>query len=405
MSDDLTKMIQERMASRITSAAQGKSSSVTQHEALPANPEPTEVTSVTEQTPEPQADATPVEAPVAPAVSEPTPSSPIREVLTKANLAVDGLTDDELTASIAKSLADREVERQRVAQLQAELEQLRQQVQQPYAPPVAPPVQQPVATEAEKINRWQRVEIDQNLVRFCEYDDRTEKFLPDPKYGADGHAAAKQLNDAVTEQKRRSQLMINDPVAALSEAGLIDLVQKKIEESHKKFQEQLARTLTERTQQAFQQRHQQEAETEVQQFYESHKSEFFKLNADGHPMKDFDGREVVTERGRLFSQKFNEIRSEFGDALDYHKAVKLAYKLLPPVEQPKPAPAPSTPQTKKQEFIEKARGKPEARKPSPVAEALVQPVPETGNRKMSFREMLVRDPDNAEVLGTLYQGS
>ena len=403
MSDDLTRMIQERMASRISAAAQGKSSSVTQHEAPAVEPESTEVTSVAEEAPVAQVDAAPVEAPTTPVAPEPTPSSPIREVLTKANLSVDGLTDEELTASLAKTLADREVERQRLAELQVELEQIRQQSQQPVAPP-APPQPTP-AQQAEQVNQWKRVEIDQNLVRFCEYDDKTEKFLPDPKYGADGHAAAKQLNDAVAEQKRRSQLMINDPVTAMKEAGFLDLIQKQIEEGHKKFQQQLAQTLTQRTQQALQQKQQQEAESEVQQFYEAHKSEFFKLNADGQPMKDFNGNEVVTDRGRMFSQKFNEIRNELGDSLDYHKAVKLAYKMLPPAEQPKPAPAPVTPQAKKQEFIEKARGKPEARKPSPVAEALVQPAPEGGSRKMSFREMLVRDPDNAEVLGTLYQGT
>lgn len=405
--DDLTKMINERMAARAASAAQGKTSNITQHEAVETPTEDTEVTSV--DTPVVESVATeqqvaPVTPPTPDTPTTPTPS-PLRDVLTKANLSVENLTDDELSASLAKSLAERDAERRRIAELEAELQQIRQQAQVPVQQPLQQP-QVPVtsAEQKEQIKRWQRVDIDQNLVRFCEYDEKTEKFLPDPKYGVDGQNAAKQLNDAVVEQRRRTQLIVNDPYAAMQEAGVLDSIEQKMEERLTAWQENLVRKLSERQQQQLQQRQQQQVENEVQSFYEQHKAELFKCGPDGQPMFDLTGNQVPTERGKLFSQKFNEIRQEMGDSIGYHQAIKLAYKMLPPAEEAKPAVAPpATPQAKKQEFIEKARSKPEARKPSPIAEALVQPA-ETG-RKLSFREMLVRDPDNAELLGTHYQGT
>lgn len=408
--DELTKMINERMAARAASAAQGKTSNVTQHEAPESPTEPTEVTSVDTPVVEQVAteqQATPV-TPTAPVTPEatPTPSpSPLRETLLKANVVVDELSDDELSASLARSLAERDAERRRLAELEAELQYIRQQVHVPVQPP-APQAPAPVTSteQKEQIKRWQRVDIDQNLVRFCEYDEKTEKFLPDLKYGADGQNAAKQLNDAVVEQRRRTQLIVNDPYTAMQEAGVLDSIDQKMEDRLRSWQENLVRSLTERQQQQIQQRQQQQVENEVQSFYEQYKGELFKCGADGQPMKDLSGNQVPTERGKLFSQKFNEIRQEMGESIGYHQAIKLAYKMLPPAEEAKPQVAPpATPQAKKQEFIEKARSKPEARKPSPIAEALVQPA-ETG-RKLSFREMLVRDPDNAELLGTHYQGT
>jgi len=40
-----------------------------------------------------------------------------------------------------------------------------------------------------------------------------------------------------------------------------------------------------------------------------------------------------------------------------------------------------------------------------VTGAFAQPLPEQSNRKQSFKDMLVKDPENAEILGTFYEGA
>jgi hypothetical protein len=340
--------------------------------------------------------------------------SPLREALAKHNVAADQLSDDDLSKQLAALIAERDAEKKRVAELeetarraQEAAEQLRYQVSQPQAP------QQPQSPEnnAQKLKKWERVEIDPQLTKLCKYDDATSRFLPALDGDADSIRAAQSLNAAVAEQQRRSQLLINDPVSAFSEAGLMDQFSQLVESRFKQFQEQLATTLTQRQQQALQARQEQESELRAQKFFDDHKAEFFKLGADGTIMKGLDGRDVVSERGELFRQKAQEIRQQYGNAIaDELVIADLAYKLMPPLpKEATPEEAAKTKkekvQEKKNQFVEKARQTTNSeRKSIGVSQALVRPAPQS-DRPMSFREMLLTDPDNAEALGEFYQGN
>lgn len=347
-------------------------------------------------------------------VEAPAPS-PVREALAKHNVAVESLTDDELSKQLADLISARDAEKRRIAELeetarraQEAAEQLRHQVATQPVQQQQPPQQ--TESNAQKLKKWERVEIDPSLTKLCKYDDVTSRFTPALDGDADAMRAAQTLNAAVAEQQRRSQLLINDPVSAFSEAGLMDQFNELVENRFKQFQEQLASTLTQRQQQAMQARHEQEAEARAQKFFDDHKAEFFKLGPDGQIMKGLDGRDAVSERGELFRAKAQEIRSQYGNAInDELVLAELAYKLMPPLPQePTPEEAVKSKkektQEKKNQFVEKARQTTTERKPIGVSQALVRPAPQS-DRPMSFREMLLTDPDNAEALGEFYQGN
>jgi hypothetical protein len=403
MSDsELTRILQERMATKYGVKDE-----------TPATPAPetkeTEVVvEVATETPAqdvaPEADAPVVETPATPV------SSPLKEALAKANIAVDQYSDDELGSQLANVIAERDEQRRQMQEMQQQIEQMRQ-AQQQYTPPQpAQPAPVKPESDAQKLSRWQKVEVNQELVKYCEYDDKTSKFLPDPKYGTDGVTAAKQLNDAVAEQQRRSQLMVNDLSSALKEAGVLDEIEQRIETRLQEYNKKLAQTLTERQEQALAQRQQLAQENEFQKFYEDHKSEFFRTDANGKVMIGLDQKEVPTERGLLYSAKVREVCNELGVDQPDLRVWKLAYKLLPPKETPKTseqiaAEKKQQAEVKKTQFVEQARKKPESVKTTQVAMSLAQPIEPTAGRKLSFREMLERDPDNAEVLGAHYKGN
>ncbi len=398
---ELTKMIQERLAERAANRDGAPAPEAESVESESATPEAVEqqVESAVEQQPEAKAPE---------ASSEPAPVaevSPLKQALAKVNIAADQYSEDEIQKQLVNVFAERDEQRRRMAELQAQVEALSQQqpVQQQVAEPVKP------ETNEQKLRRWQKVEIDQNLTKYCEFDDKTSKFLADPKYGIDGQKAAQQLNEAVAEQQRRSQLMVNDPVTAMQEAGLLEEIENKIESRIKAYHTQLAANLAEKQKQVQAYRYQQQEENEFQKFYTDHKNEFFRVSNDGNVMVGLDGKEIPTERGLLYSNKVREICNELGVDQPDLRIWKLAYKMLPPVEPAKnqeelAAEKKQQVEAKKNQFVEQARKKPDARKVQ-VSNAFVQPVETPVNRKMSFREMLERDPDNAEILGANYRGN
>lgn len=397
---ELTKMMQERLNKRADNAAGWHPKPVVSETPVAVEaPEATEVEAEVTETPvATEAPATPVES------TTPTPPVSIKDVLAKQGVAVEGQTDEDLGKQLVNVLAEREELRRQQDELRRQLEEVQQKTAQPPAPitPEAP------ATPAQKIKKWNKVDIDQSLVRYCEYDDKTEKFLPDPKYGSDGQSAAKALNDAVAEQKRRSQLMVNDPQAAFEEAGIFDELDSRYENKFKTWQQQFVQSLQEKQQQALASRQMQQQQVEVDTFYKSIEKEIFKVDASGKPLVGLDNNQVPTERGLLLREKVQQLCADLDVAEPDIRIWKAAYKQLPPVEQPK-APEPEVKKQeakeKKTQFVEQARKKPE-KKPLSVPAAFNQPMPEQGgNRKQSFKDMLVKDPENAEILGTFYEGA
>lgn len=400
---ELTKMLQERLSKRADNQAGWHPKPVvaeTPAEPTDAETPDAEVEAV--ETPAtPEAPATPVESPATPA----TPS--IKDVLAKQGLAVEGQSDEDLGKQLVNVLAEREELRRQQEEMRQQLEQLQQKSATP-APPPAPAEPQP-QTREQKLKKWNKVEIDQSLVRFCDYDNETSKFIPNAKYGNESVKAAETLNSLVAEQQRRSQLMVNDPNAALEEAGIFDELDNRYEQKFKQWQQQFVTSLQEKQQQAIATRQMQQQQAEVDAFYKSIEKEVFKVGADGKPLVGLDGGQVPTERGLLLREKVHQLCQDLEVDQPDLRIWKAAYKLLPPVEPPK-APEP-TPEAKKEQvkekktqFVEQARKKPE-KKPLSVTGAFAQPLPEQSNRKQSFKDMLVKDPENAEILGTFYEGA
>jgi len=400
---ELTKMLQERLSKRADNQAGWHPKPV----AAEATEEVTEVETpateveAVEAPATPETPATPVETPVAPA-----PVS-IKDVLAKQGLAVEGQSDEDLGKQLVNVPAEREELRRQQEEMRQQLEQLQQKAATP-APPAAPAEPQP-QTREQKLKKWNKVEIDQSLVRFCDYDNETSKFIPNAKYGNESIKAAETLNGLVAEQQRRSQLMVNDPNAALEEAGIFDELDNRYEQKFKQWQQQFVTSLQEKQQQAIATRQMQQQQADVDSFYKSIEKEVFKIGPDGKPMFGLDGNQVPTERGLLLREKVHQLCQDLEVDQPDLRIWKAAYKLLPPVEQPKsPEPTPEAKKEqvkeKKTQFIEQARKKPE-KKPLSVTGAFAQPLPEQSNRKQSFKDMLVKDPENAEILGTFYEGA
>ena len=395
---ELTKMLQERLSKRADNNAGW-------------HPKPVITEEPVEEVVADDADAavTPIEpaaeVPVTPVEPSATPSpGSIKDVLAKQGLAVEGQTDDDLGKQLVNVLAERDELWRQQDDLRRQLEQLQQKAPEPTPP--TPPVEQPVSRE-QKLKKWNKVEIDQSLVRFCDYDDATSKFIPNTRYGNDGIKAAETLNGLVTEQQRRSQLMVNDPNAALDEAGIFDELDNRYEAKFKQWQQQFAHSLQEKQQQALATRQMQQQQVEVDSFYKSIEKEIFKVGADGKPLIGLDNNQVPTERGLLLREKVHQLCQDLEVDQPDLRIWKAAYKLLPPTEQPKPVePEAKKEQVKekKTQFVEQARKKPE-KKPLSVTGAFAQPLPEQSNKRQSFKDMLVKDPENAEVLGALYEGA
>ena len=76
----------------------------------------------------------------------------------------------------------------------------------------------PAAEAKEALKRWQRVEVDEQLYNLVEQKDGV--YVGKPTLGMAGIEAAKAINQAMKERSRRADILTNDPLAALDEAGV-----------------------------------------------------------------------------------------------------------------------------------------------------------------------------------------
>lgn len=341
---------------------------------------------------------------------EPPKQSAILESLKKHGVSLgDGVSDDEAAAKqLAEIVADkrrrdeefvrlqREREEALTAARQAELRALSQQQQQPVQQPTTP--QQ---TPAAELKKWGKVELDPNLARICRYDENALRFVPNPEYGIESQQAASKLNEAATEQRRRQDLILNDPMAAMQEAGLDQFLESKINERFGQLESSIRETITKRSQEAVQAKAQQVLEDRSEKFYQSHESEFFEKNPDGKLVVNVvDGNFVFTPRGKLFSEKCQQLVAQYGNTLSQVDIAELAYQMLPPVQQveaPKADP--------KKKFVDEARGSGTApsrkMEPSEVQAALTTPKPVLQGAGR-FADMFRDDPAHQELLQRHY---
>lgn len=342
-----------------------------------------------------------------------TQQNSLVSLLKQSGVALPEGVDD---VSAAKQLADlvaanqrREQEFLRLQQEHADAQEkvrqaelralaLQQQTQQTQVDPVK-------AKQDVEVKKWSQIDIDPSLAAICKFDETSRRFVPNPEFGLESQNAAAKLNAAAQEQSRRERLLLNDPLAALNEAGLTDVVARLVDEKINGFKGDIQKTYEQRRQEAEQARALQEQQREEAEFFEKHQSEFFQMS-DGMPLRTVSGNPALTPRGQEWSQRVQQLSQQFGNTLRQIDIAKLALQMLPPPVDPQQQ-AKQQAEVKKEGFIDKARGNKGATAPSrQMSQSEIQrvivderPVLEGTPR---FADMFRNDPANKEFLARAY---
>lgn len=258
---------------------------------------------------------------------------------------------------------------------------------------------------------WRPLDYDPEWERAAEFDPETRQWIGKAKYTAWGAEAARQLNDYYRQQTERARRLTSDPLTVVREAGLDDYLaglktelKAEIEAAKKAASEEFQRSST-----------QTRVTGELDQFFETHKAEYFKLDSKGNVLKDpMSGRYATTQKGDSYIAAAEEARRDFGieDPMAVHRyalrvtgapTAKGSAPPAPPASEPK-KPAKEKNVEQKKKFLE--RGAMPAQRPG-NRDGSLESARERGepqNDRLSFADMVLTDPDNAELLGRSYRG-
>ncbi len=322
----------------------------------------------------------------------------IKDVLASEGFDLSELDDEDVAKQIAAKLKENsELERklkeaeEAALRMQLELQKKQEEAQKPKeeAKPETP---------KEALRRWQKVEYDAELENLVERDPRTGMFRGKEKFLDLGHRAAEKLNAAAREQKRRAELMLSDPVAALEEAGYDDKIQSLIESKLTSWKSEWEKTQEDRAKAEAAKYEEYRQKKEFDDFYAAHEKELFKTDANGKLVLGLDSKPIPTEFGKMVDKEIEELRQE--GITDFKVAVKLAYKTASKIRESVKTPEKTD---KKQEFLAKGRST-SSNSTKQAPRASVAQVEGSQEAPRRFRDALLTDPDNAEILGTLYRG-
>ncbi len=244
------------------------------------------------------------------------------------------------------------------------------------------------------------------------WDDEAERYVPRTKY--DSPEVAEEANRWYAHQRQIQRRMVDDPWGVMLEAGGKEYLDSIREDLRKEYQEQVetrVKTLEEQIQQrAAEEKHQ----NELRSFFQSRKRDFFEVDETGNPKIDSRGNVVLSERGRTYNLAEREAKEVFGlsDPALIHKYALSQAELQHPAKRPESKPEPkgesaSKPGKAKAEekrFLDRVTDIPErdtnrngASKASDAAGEI--------DHGLSFRDAVLRDPQNAEILGRNYAGA
>lgn len=344
-------------------------------------------------------DEEPARKPAKKSSPEPTKSTFVRDYL-RDKLSVDlseDLTDEDIAPQFVETLSENK-------RLQDELAYLRQQVKESSHKTAKEPEQAERPTE--KPRKWTSVEYDPDWERAADYDAETRQWVPKSKFGTWGVEAAGKLNEYARAQTERARKLTADPFAAVREAGLDEYLEEyrqKIIEEVKQQQEAALREWTGAS--VFDK----ERES-IERFFEEHGADYFRVDKTGAVLRDVNGSPLLTKRGEAYRAAVTEARDELG-ITDIRKAHNYALKVSSAaVPSAKKADEPAKTPTErnkeqKRKFLERGRTSKTTRLASREGSVLsAKKRGEAQNQGLSFRDMVLQDPDNAEVLGAEFQG-
>jgi hypothetical protein len=261
----------------------------------------------------------------------------------------------------------------------------------------------------EKKSKWSSMDYDPDWEKAAEFDPETRQWVAKSKFGTWGVEAAGKLNEYTRHQTDRARRLTTDPFGAVREAGLDEYLSKYREDLLKEVREQQQAALREWSGAT---QFDKERES-MEKFFVDNRKDYFKTDADGEVLTDMNGDAVLTDRGKSYRAAVIEAREELGITHPrkvHQYALKVSAAAYPVTktaptngEQKKTATERNKEQKKK--FLERGRTKSTTRLAG--RDGSVRSARERGdaqNRGLSFREMVLQDPDNAEVLGSDFQG-
>lgn len=315
----------------------------------------------------------------------------VKSALVSRGLDVSALSEDEVAEQVAERIrradeAERELQALR-QKLQEETEAKQALLQQVQTKPVTKTEEKQAQDVAEAVRKWQKVEVDPELYRLVEEKDG--RFVAKESLGLVGIEAAKELNKALEERKRRAELITNDLAAALEDCGytpsLKAEIQKTIADSISSFQKDWEAKVTQQSQEAIARQEQEKSEKSFSEFMDSRKSEFFKLNDKGDFVYGLDNNPVLTEAGKNAKKIAMEIMES--EAIQFPAALRMACRVL---DAQKVATPQVQQEDKKRSFIDKGRGGVQQ-----GASAQVTENPSQYAKKGSLRELVLANMQGA----------
>lgn len=356
-------------------------------------------------------------------------STVLRDRLKKSQLlgeSADDLTDEDLFPHIENLIRSQQ-------QLSEQSEQLRQRAQQ-YDSELAefrtdkdayeawkqqskakPAQQEPAAGDSagqtqKKVGKWAAPEYDPEWRSAVEVDPETGMYRGKQKYSDWGIVAARKLNDYERHIKEMGRKLVSDPLGAVRDAGLEDYLEAKLQDIRK----QLDDTKSELSKQWESRSSAVREEDKIEDFLRQNAKLFVEYDGEFPKIDPITNRPSFTRFGQQYMASTETAEKMLGvsDKVKIHAyALREAQRLAgakpngkAPAEAAKNGKPAAKPVDKKEAFLSRAKKPAEgdsSREGGRVARAAAG---RPANEELSFKDMVLRDPDNADVLGGEYKG-
>lgn len=368
--------------------------------------------------------AVPEAAPAVPAVPEAPAKSRVFAQYFQEHYGADlgGVSDEELAPQIGQILEGNQILEQRLAERERQLNEFlasqsefeefrRSKAQANVASQEQKPPQEPKLKPLSYDPEWEHL---------ATQDKDTGLWTPKTRYGMAAIEAAEKLNQYHRELADRGRRLMTDPLSLIQDAGL-SLELERIREEYRTQLEALKKEMTEAVN-SVPQRLRQEAEqaqvmTRMESWVQEREKDLFQCDAGGRPLMR-GGQMVLSDRGQVYQQAAKQAKDQFGLS-DPHKIHAFASQIYEarfanpvvaaapqqPVAPPAPQPTASEINAEqKRKFLEK--GQPPASVPTNRDGAHLAAAKDgrPGMFLHRFREQVLTDPDNAEVLGSNFKG-
>jgi hypothetical protein len=265
--------------------------------------------------------------------SQDEPASWLRQFVSNAGFAVDGLPESEIEEFVAKKIKPATAE---VRDVQVAPPTQQEAVVSERSTASAEPTKAEPAKADPPARKLQPLKFESELAEYVTFDEKGVA-VPKPELGAEGIDAARKLNSYANDRRKRIEALADDPVGLVKD-DLLDEVERRVNERFAKYDAEIkARQEAERQQYVVQSKAQQEQEN-LQRLLTENRAKLYDLAPNGEPKLALDGSVKMSAYGRdvdgLYLELKQTSRPDVADAVLIAQAMKLADRLHVPVKDP-----------------------------------------------------------------------